>query len=47
MAWREPSLFVEDCQGYELLSNAGVTVVEIPALAEEAKAPNTHLSLGS
>jgi diaminohydroxyphosphoribosylaminopyrimidine deaminase/5-amino-6-(5-phosphoribosylamino)uracil reductase len=47
MAWREPSLFVVDCQGYELLVNAGVTVVEIPDLAEEAKAPNAHLSLGS
>jgi diaminohydroxyphosphoribosylaminopyrimidine deaminase/5-amino-6-(5-phosphoribosylamino)uracil reductase len=44
--WREPSLFVADCQGYELLANAGVTVVEIPDLAEEAKAPNAHLSLG-
>lgn len=47
MAWREPSLFVADCQGYELLANAGVTVVEITDLAEEAKAPNSHLSLGS
>ncbi|HEV7451804.1 MAG TPA: deaminase [Pseudonocardiaceae bacterium] len=46
MAWREPSLFVADCQGYELLANAGATVVEIPDLAEEAQAPNTHLSLG-
>ena len=45
MAWREPSLFVADCQGYELLANAGVTVVEISELAEAAKAPNTHLSL--
>ncbi|HEU0089266.1 MAG TPA: deaminase [Pseudonocardiaceae bacterium] len=47
MAWREPSLFVADCQGYELLANSGVTVVEISDLAEEAKAPNSHLSLGS
>jgi diaminohydroxyphosphoribosylaminopyrimidine deaminase / 5-amino-6-(5-phosphoribosylamino)uracil reductase len=46
MAWREPSLFVADCQGYEMLTDAGVTVVEIPDLAQEAKAPNTHLSLG-
>lgn len=46
MAWREPSLFVADCQGYELLANAGVVVVEISNLAEEAKAPNAHLSLG-
>jgi diaminohydroxyphosphoribosylaminopyrimidine deaminase / 5-amino-6-(5-phosphoribosylamino)uracil reductase len=46
MAWREPSLFVADCQGYEMLTDAGVAVVEIPDLAQEAKAPNTHLSLG-
>jgi diaminohydroxyphosphoribosylaminopyrimidine deaminase/5-amino-6-(5-phosphoribosylamino)uracil reductase len=46
MAWREPSLFVADCQGYEMLTNAGVAVVEISDLAQEAKAPNTHLSLG-
>jgi len=46
MAWREPSLFVADCQGYELLESAGVTVVEIPELAEQAKAVNSHLPLG-
>jgi diaminohydroxyphosphoribosylaminopyrimidine deaminase / 5-amino-6-(5-phosphoribosylamino)uracil reductase len=46
MAWREPSLFVKDCRGYELLADAGVAVVEIPDLAEEAKAPNIHLVLG-
>jgi diaminohydroxyphosphoribosylaminopyrimidine deaminase/5-amino-6-(5-phosphoribosylamino)uracil reductase len=46
IAWREPSLFVADCQGYELLADAGVEVVEIPDLADEAQAPNTHLSLG-
>lgn len=47
MAWREPSLFVADCQGYETLTDAGVAVVELPDLAQNAKAPNTHLSLGS
>lgn len=47
MAWREPSLFVADCQGCELLTNAGVAVVEISDLAEEAQAPNSHLSFGS
>jgi diaminohydroxyphosphoribosylaminopyrimidine deaminase/5-amino-6-(5-phosphoribosylamino)uracil reductase len=47
MAWREPSLFVADCQGHELLASAGVVVVEIPDLARDAKAPNNHLSLGS
>ncbi|MGH3769917.1 MAG: dCMP deaminase [Pseudonocardiaceae bacterium] len=46
MAWREPSLFVADCRGYELLADAGVAVVEIPDLAHEARAPNTHLSPG-
>jgi diaminohydroxyphosphoribosylaminopyrimidine deaminase/5-amino-6-(5-phosphoribosylamino)uracil reductase len=46
IAWREPSLFVADCQGYELLADADVEVVEIPDLADEAQAPNTHLSLG-
>jgi 5-amino-6-(5-phosphoribosylamino)uracil reductase len=43
LAWREPALFVADCQGVELLEQAGATVVEIPALAEEARAVNAHL----
>ncbi|MGH3767075.1 MAG: dCMP deaminase [Pseudonocardiaceae bacterium] len=46
IAWREPSLFVADCQGYELLADAGVEVVEISDLANEAQAPNAHLSFG-
>jgi diaminohydroxyphosphoribosylaminopyrimidine deaminase/5-amino-6-(5-phosphoribosylamino)uracil reductase len=46
LAWREPSLFVADCQGYEILIAAGVVVVEIPDLAQDAKAPNAHLPLG-
>lgn len=46
LAWREPSLFVADCQGYEMLTDAGVAVTEIADLAPEAKAPNTHLPLG-
>lgn len=45
MAWREPSLFVADCQGYELLTTAGVEVVELPEFAEEAKSVNAHLSI--
>ena len=45
MAWREPSLFAADCQGYELLADAGMVVVEIPDLARDTKAPNKHLSL--
>lgn len=47
MAWREPSLFVSDCQGYELLEGAGVSVVEMPELADAAKAANSHLPLES
>ena len=46
MAWREPSLFVADCRGAEMLAAAGVEVVEIPELAAEAMAPNRHLALG-
>ena len=42
-AWREPSLFVDDCQGAELLEAAGVTVVEMPELAEQAMEMNRHL----
>ena len=46
MAWREPSLFAVDCQGYEFLADVGVVVVEIPDLARDTKTPNKHLSLG-
>jgi diaminohydroxyphosphoribosylaminopyrimidine deaminase/5-amino-6-(5-phosphoribosylamino)uracil reductase len=45
IAWREPGLFVAGAQGCELLRAAGVTVDEIPGLAERAKAPNRHLPL--
>lgn len=45
MAWREPSLFVADCQGYELLRQGGLTVTELPGFAERAQAPNRHLKL--
>lgn len=45
IAWREPSLFVADCQGVELLTAAGVTVVELPELAARARAVNAHLSV--
>ncbi len=45
MAWREPLLFV-DCHGAEELAAAGVTVVEIPELAEAAREPNAHLLSG-
>ena len=43
IAWREPSLFVADAQGYELLSRAGLTVDELPEFAADAIAPNRHL----
>lgn len=45
IAWREPSLFVADCQGAELLTQAGVEVTELAELAEAAKAPNLHLGV--
>ncbi|MDT0610455.1 deaminase [Streptomyces lancefieldiae] len=43
IAWREPSLFVADCVGCELLTEAGVRVVELPELAADARAVNAHL----
>jgi diaminohydroxyphosphoribosylaminopyrimidine deaminase/5-amino-6-(5-phosphoribosylamino)uracil reductase len=43
LAWREPSLFVADAQGAELLEQAGVTVVELPELADAVRAVNGHL----
>lgn len=45
LGWREPSLFVADCQGYELLAQAGLAVTELPEFAERAMAPNRHLAL--
>jgi pyrimidine deaminase RibD-like protein len=43
IAWREPALFVADGQGYELLSQAGLEVTELPELAAAAAAPNRRL----
>ncbi|GHF43762.1 hypothetical protein GCM10018790_21740 [Kitasatospora xanthocidica] len=43
VAWREPDLFVTDCQGTALLEAAGVEVVELPELAGAARAVNAHL----
>ena len=43
IAWREPALFVADCQGVELLSAAGIMVTELPEFAADAAAPNRHL----
>jgi diaminohydroxyphosphoribosylaminopyrimidine deaminase/5-amino-6-(5-phosphoribosylamino)uracil reductase len=45
LAWREPALFVADAQGAELLAAAGVEVVELPDLADAARAVNAHLFL--
>jgi diaminohydroxyphosphoribosylaminopyrimidine deaminase/5-amino-6-(5-phosphoribosylamino)uracil reductase len=44
IAWREPDLFVANCQGEELLGQAGLEVAELPDLAELAAAPNRHLA---
>ncbi|MFI9311488.1 deaminase [Streptomyces triculaminicus] len=46
IAWREPTLFVADCVGVEQLIEAGVTVDELPELAEAAKTANAHLGSG-
>jgi 5-amino-6-(5-phosphoribosylamino)uracil reductase len=45
LAWREPALFVADAQGVELLEQAGLTVLECPELAPEAREVNAHLKL--
>jgi diaminohydroxyphosphoribosylaminopyrimidine deaminase/5-amino-6-(5-phosphoribosylamino)uracil reductase len=45
IAWREPDLFVSDCEGVELLVAGGVEVVELPGLAEAAREPNRHLDV--
>jgi len=44
IAWREPGLFVADCQGIELLAEAGLDVTEMPSFAAQAAAPNRHLT---
>ncbi|MFI9105806.1 deaminase [Streptomyces fildesensis] len=43
IAWKEPSLFVDDCVGVETLREAGVTVVELSDMANQARAVNLHL----
>lgn len=43
IAWREPSLFVADCRGCELLTAAGAAVIELPEFASQAQAANSHL----
>ncbi|MFZ3573522.1 dihydrofolate reductase family protein [Streptomyces sp. BH097] len=42
-AWREPDTFVPGADGIGLLASAGVTVVEVPELADAAMLPNRHL----
>ncbi|MFF1820591.1 dCMP deaminase [Kribbella sp. NPDC058245] len=42
MAWREPSIFV-DCEGVELLTAAGLEVIEYPDLADAVRQINAHL----
>lgn len=43
IAWREPDLFQTGVDGVELLRTAGIDVVELGDLADEAKAVNAHL----
>lgn len=43
IAWREPAHFVTDCVGVEQLLDAGVTVVELPELADAARRVNAHI----
>lgn len=43
IAWREPAVFVAGGEGVERLRAAGVTVDELPDLADAARAPNVHL----
>ncbi|MEU8895202.1 deaminase [Nocardia sp. NPDC048505] len=45
IAWREPGTFVTNCVGVERLRQAGVEVVELADLADEAMAMNRHLDL--
>ncbi|MGW4773169.1 deaminase [Nocardia sp. NPDC004278] len=45
IAWREPSTFVEDCIGVEKLKENGVSVIELPELADAAMSMNRHLDL--
>ena len=45
IAWREPPTFVANCVGVEKLQQKGVTVIELPDLADAAMAMNRHLDL--
>ncbi|MEU9233359.1 deaminase [Streptomyces subrutilus] len=43
IAWREPSLLVADCVGVETLRSEAIEVIELPDLADRARAVNWHL----
>lgn len=43
IAWREPSVFVYDARGYEILRDAGRLVLEMTEFADEARSVNAHL----
>ncbi|MEV3855917.1 dihydrofolate reductase family protein [Streptomyces sp. NPDC050095] len=45
-AWREPDTFVPGADGIGVLAEAGVSVAQVPALAEAAMRPNLHLMTG-
>ncbi|WP_327119956.1 deaminase [Nocardia sp. NBC_01730] len=45
IAWREPPTFVADCVGVRKLRQKGVTVIELPELADAAMSMNRHLDL--
>jgi pyrimidine deaminase RibD-like protein len=45
IAWREPPIFVQRCEGVELLRAAGITVDLLPEFEAAAKEPNAHLGL--
>ncbi|WP_430791839.1 dCMP deaminase [Actinoplanes sp. G11-F43] len=42
LAWREPLLFA-DCDGVETLRRHGVEVAELPELADQVRAVNSHV----
>jgi diaminohydroxyphosphoribosylaminopyrimidine deaminase/5-amino-6-(5-phosphoribosylamino)uracil reductase len=44
LAWREPILFA-DCDGVETLRRHGVEVLELPDLADQVRAVNSHVLL--
>ncbi|MBV7668808.1 hypothetical protein STHAL_04755 [Streptomyces halstedii] len=43
VAWREPDTFVVGADGARILADAGVTVIELPAYADAAKAPDLRV----